>query len=281
MWSHTARLGCSKCKKQVTGGFGNRDYSGFDRSNWPIRNVSDHHSSIDLILQAKTKSRRNQLESVHGCRYTVLLDLPYFDPVRMTVVDPMHNLFLGTAKRIVKKVWIERILILSHQFEDIQGKINAFKTPLDVGCIPRKIETGFAGFTADQFKNWTVLFSIPCLKDVLNDDDLECWRHFVLACRVLCQHSLTTTEIDLADVLLLRFCQRVELMYGKTVITPNMHMHCHYKQMLLDYGPVYSFWCFGYERYNGILGAQPTNNKNIEAQLMKRLLLDNFIKPPH
>ena len=114
----------------------------------------------------------------------------------MTVVDPMHNLFLGTAKHIVKKVWIERSLIVSHQFEDIQRKINAFKTPLDVGRIPRKIETGFAGFTADQFKNWMVLFSIPCLKDVLNDDDLECWRHLVLACRILCQHSLTATKID-------------------------------------------------------------------------------------
>lgn len=273
---HTARLGCSKCKKQFAGGFGNSDYSGFDRSSWPLRNIADHRASINLILQAKTKSERDKLESRHGCRYSVLLDLPYFDPIRMTVIDPMHNLFLGTAKHIVKKVWIERNFIAPGQFDGIQEKISSFKTPLDIGRIPRKIETGFAGFTADQFKNWTVLFSIPCLKDVLNSDDLECWRHFVLAARILCQHTLTESQIDLADILLLRFCQRVERMYGKSVITPNMHMHCHYKQMLLDYGPVYSFWCFSYERYNGMLGAQPTNNKNIETQLMKPFLQDNL-----
>ena len=124
-------------------------------------------------------------------------------------------------------MWIERNLIAQDQFERIQEKINSFKTPLDIGRISRKIETGFAGFRADQFKNWAVLFSIPCLKDVLNSDDLECWRHFVLATRILCQHTLTETQIDLADILL-RFCQQVERMYGKSVITPNMHMHCHY-----------------------------------------------------
>ena len=46
----------------------------------------------------------------------------------MTIIDPMHNLFLGTA-------------IAQDQFERIQEKINSFKTPLDIGRIPRKIET--------------------------------------------------------------------------------------------------------------------------------------------
>ena len=32
---------------------------------------------------------------------------------------------------------------------------------------------------------------------------------------------------------------------------------------------------FGYERYNGILGEQPTNNQSIELQLMKRFMEDN------
>ena len=52
-------------------------------------------------------------------------------------------------------------------------------------------------------------------------------------------------------------------------------MHCHLRSCLLDYGPVYSFWCFSYERYNGILGNQPSNNRDIEPQLMMRFLADN------
>ena len=154
--SHVANLGCSKCKKQFSGGFGNRDYSGFDISNWPHRNIEDHRKSINLILKAKTKTERDQLERLYGCRYTVLLDLPYFDPIRMTIIDPMHNLFLGSAKHVLKQIWVDKGIISREHFDGIQKKMDSVKSPSDIGRIPRKIETGFAGFTADQFKNWTI-----------------------------------------------------------------------------------------------------------------------------
>ena len=31
----------------------------------------------------------------HSARYFELSRLPYFNPVRMTVIDPMHNILLG------------------------------------------------------------------------------------------------------------------------------------------------------------------------------------------
>ena len=46
--------------------------------------------------------------------------------------------------------------------------------------------------------------------------------------------------------------------------------------MLEDFGPVYAFWLFAFERYNGILGNQPNNNRSLEPQLMNRFLRDNF-----
>ena len=50
-------------------------------------------------------------ESSSGCRYSVLLELEYFDSPRFLVVDPMHNLFLGTAKHHLKRVWIEYLML--------------------------------------------------------------------------------------------------------------------------------------------------------------------------
>ena len=49
---------------------------------------------------------RSAAESRYGARYSELLRLPYFDCVRFTIVDPMHNLFLGTAKHLME-VWLE------------------------------------------------------------------------------------------------------------------------------------------------------------------------------
>ena len=59
---------------------------------------------------------------------------------------------------------------------------------------------------------------------------------FVLACRILCKNTLSHGDLDLADALLLHFCKRVERLYGESVITPNMHLHCHLKQVIKDYG---------------------------------------------
>ena len=55
-----------------------------------------------------------------------------------------------------------------------------------------------------------------------------------------------------------------------------MHLHSHLREVLSDFGPVQEYWLFSFERYNGLLGNQPTNNRSIEPQLMKRFLLNNF-----
>lgn len=135
----------------------------------------------------------------------------------------------------------------------IQDHINSMHVPPDIGRIPRKINTGFSGCTTDQYKNWVTLYSVPCLHSFLDQDQLECWCHFILACRLLCKRSLTHSYLSIADALLLRFCRRSEQIYGKECITPNMHMHCHLKSVILDFGPLYAFWLFSYERFNGIL----------------------------
>ena len=85
--------------------------------------------------------------------------MPYFDAARMCIIDPMHNLFLGIAKHMIES-W-KKLGILSHaDFQCIQEKVNSFVTPNDIGRIPLKILSGFSRFTADQFKNWTIYFSL-------------------------------------------------------------------------------------------------------------------------
>ena len=99
------------------------------------------------------------MEKEYGCRYSVLLKLPYFDPVMMCVIDPMHNLLLGTAKHMLS-VWKEKEILKSNHFEIIQECVGSFVTPSDVGRIPSKIASGFSSFTAEQWKNWTAIFLI-------------------------------------------------------------------------------------------------------------------------
>lgn len=97
----------------------------------------------------------------------------------------------------------------------------------------------------------------------------------MLACRRLCNTQLNQLDITIADGLLLLFGKRIKDLYGKEFITPNMHMQCHLSSCIKDYGPLHGFWLFAFERYNGLLGNQPHNNRAIEIQLMNRFVKDN------
>ena len=173
------------------------DYSGFDREKWVLRSGSDHKRKCLNILDTATQSERNSLESSSGCRYSVLVCLPYFDSPRMLVVDPMHNLFLGSAKHYMKGIFINRGILSDENFKYFQTCINSFHVPADIGRIPHKISKSFASFTADQWKNWTIYFSMIVLRDIVSSDILECWCHFVLACSYpsySCRRMLNPTE---------------------------------------------------------------------------------------
>lgn len=57
-----------------------------------------------------------------------------------------------------------------------------------------------------------------------------------------------------------------------------MHLHTHLIDCILDYGPVYSFWLFSFERYNGIIGEYGTNQRSVEIQLMRKFTANQFVK---
>ena len=91
-------------------------------------------------------------------RYSALVDLPLYDPIRFPTIDPMHNLLLGTAKHMVS-LWIKSGILTQQKLDIIQEKTALISFPIDVGRIPNKIGSSFSGFTADQWRTWTTIIS--------------------------------------------------------------------------------------------------------------------------
>ena len=272
--SHSANLGCSRCYASFSEGFSRRNYANLNRSSWQLRTCNRHRADVKSLEQCKTKTEKSHRELQLGCRYSELLRLPYFDPVRMLLIDPMHCLFLGTANYITRKIWIGRQILNKDNLVLIEKRLQKVQVPLHIGRLPCNIDSG-STFTAEQWMIWTIFLSVYCLHGLLSTDEIECWRHFVLACRRLCQRSLSLDDVTVADALLMHFVKRIKRLYGDSSITPNMHMQCHLSDCVKYCGPLQSFWLFAFERYNGLLGNQPNNNRAVEIQLIHRFLKDN------
>ena len=171
-------------------------------------------------------------------------------------------------------IWIKHGFLSVSALTKIKQRLHKVIVPSGLGRLPPSVDIG-TFLTAEQWKNWTLYFSIYCLHGLLPNEHIECWRHFVLACHKLYPYVIPEVNITIADGLLLRFCKKVLQIYGRDVLTPNMHMHCHLGTYIKEFGPMHSYWLFPFERYNGILGQQPTNNRSVEIQLMRRFLSDN------
>ena len=97
------------------------------------------------------------------------------------------------------------------------GRSNRSTSPgpaYDIGRVPLRVSSGFAGFAAEQ---WTI-FYLFALKDIIP-----------------------------SNIITFGTCLFKQL-YGAEKCTMNMHFHEHLAECIKDFEPVYSFWCFAYER---------------------------------
>ena len=203
------------------------------------------------------------------------MEFEYFDSIQQHVIDPMHNLFLGTAKRMFK-YWIEKDILTKENLKLIDNKLREFNISRDFGRLPNNISSNWGGFNAEQWKTWTLVYSTYVLHDSLSDKDFKIWHTFVTACRKLISPVVSLNDTQLDDFLFLKFCRQAEKEYGELFITPNMHMHCHLLDSVQNHGSVFAFWLFSFERFNGMLESYNTNGReNFKIQLMREFLVTN------
>ena len=127
-------LGCSKCWKRFPRiEFGAKpDYSGFD-------------------LHSPTKTERVEKESKYGIRFSEFHRLPYFDPIKMHAVDPMHNLFLGAAKHIFT-IWVGTNVLDASKLTIHDERQKLLNVPSTLGRVPNGVSKVYKTMKADEWK---------------------------------------------------------------------------------------------------------------------------------
>jgi hypothetical protein len=203
------------------------------------------------------------------------MELPYYDSITMTAIDPMHCLFLGVAKHMFK-IWKDDETLT----EDDIGKIDSKLTKIDgstrIGSLPKRLSLR-TKLTADEWKNWTLFYSLIVLNGILPEANLRNWHTFVKACRIITKPVVSRNQLLIVDALFVKFGKEFTRIYGSNRVTPNMHFACHVTESIQNLGSVYTFWLFAFERYNGFLGKFNSNGRNIEETMMQNMCLESEI----
>ena len=99
-----------------------------------------------------------------------------------------------------------------------------------------------------------MVYATPIMWNLLDEADRKILANFVRACTILMTCIIENDALDKAHFLLLMIAYLIEENYRSELITLNIHLSLHLTECCRDYGPLYSFWCYSFERMNGILG---------------------------
>ena len=79
------------------------DIDVLDPAEWLAKNADHMRWFASLWKEAPNEQQQSDIFEATGIRWSALLDLPYWDPVRYTVIDSMHALDLGLLERHCRK----------------------------------------------------------------------------------------------------------------------------------------------------------------------------------
>ncbi|KAH9936457.1 uncharacterized protein B0H18DRAFT_818538, partial [Fomitopsis serialis] len=97
--SAAATYFCSFCKLKID------DIENLSPDSWPLRNAGEHREAASRWKTAATPEERFRVFEETGVRWSELLRLPYWDPILFTVIDTMHNQYLGLLKTHCRDIW--------------------------------------------------------------------------------------------------------------------------------------------------------------------------------
>ena len=117
----------------------------------------------------------------------------------------------------MKRIWVDESILSQNTLRSIQKKMDEFQVPADLGRIPGKIYSGegFTNFTADQWKNFFLIYATVVLWDHLSSIDRKILTYFVRVCTILVRRIVDVNEMEEAHMGLIEIIRLIEKKYGE------------------------------------------------------------------
>ena len=168
----------------------------------------------------------------------------------------MHSVCLGVVKYIMHLKTSDgnkdKVFLVGAKTLSMSHKLLSIKPPDIVGRLPRSLED-LKHWKATELKNWLLHYSVPVLYKILNPLYIFHWSLLVGATGMLCSDSISNTDLKEADGMLQDFVLLMEILYGPTRCTMNVHLLQHLAYYVSRRGPLWAYSCFAIESMNAFI----------------------------
>lgn len=192
-----------------------------------------------------------------GVKGHTLLSKMMPDFVKGTAVDPMHQLYGGCGKKLLK-LWTTTKKkdsgkwSISKNVNTLNSRLLSIKPPIHTPRFPQSL-LDLAYYKMSELKAWFNEYSLPVLKGILPDSYLVHHSTLVAAVQLLSADVVPNSSIYTARQLLAKYVDQFSDFYDPNYLTINFHLILHLADLVELLGPMWVFTCFPLENLNGII----------------------------
>ncbi|KAG1802900.1 uncharacterized protein HD556DRAFT_1227597 [Suillus plorans] len=247
--------------------------------DWALKDKNEVRRYAELWKNTGTSVERNKLFASHGVQWSTLWRLSYWDPSRQIVVNTMHCLLEGLAHAHFCRMPSVRICKLGHRTREVMqciaDVIKTTDTPSFLRSVPYNFgETKAGTVKADEWRTLTTVYLPIALVSLWGEgsahrnSDIAVSRRAILdhtmdlvsAIHIVCLRSMTQDHADAYRTYMINWIRDLQVILPHARHRTNGHMALHVWDYLQLFGPVWSWWCFPYERLIGQLQRLPSNH---------------------
>lgn len=165
------------------------------------------------------------------------------------------------------------VIIGRGMLSEIRSDIQKTILPSWIGRVPNDFGSASAGtLSADEWRTACTVNLVTSLVRLWGGDSdsaerrmLDNFLELVTAVKVATQRTITDEDIVKYESHMKRYLEGYIELYSDThghhLLHPYHHISLHIGKFLRSFGPVHSWRCFAFERFNGRLQKIPTNGK--------------------
>lgn len=218
------------------------------------------HNEILLTSQRvinKDFAGSDEKNAINGVKSQSSLFLSdHIDIIKSVPTDYMHNILLGPMKDLLE-IWLGKKRIPSPPYKNykirtvaarklLEKRILILKPHISFNRKPRSIfEIGH--FKANEFQNLMWYYLRFALIGVLPSRLVKNFEKLSAATYILCKDEIKKSEVISASEMLINFANEFESIYGAGAVTMNIHLLRHYREIIENCGPLWSYAMFGFE----------------------------------
>lgn len=238
---HTGLSSCSRCTQEG-------EYL-CNRTSFPYKNVmSPKRTHASFVAKSHDDYHVSNVN-------TILLDLPNFNIVERFSLDYMHLTCLGVMRKLIF-LWMNgplSVRLPNSKIKQISANLRLVKNyiPIEFCRKPRDVEEA-CRWKATEFRQLLIYTGPIILKNILSK---KCYTNFMclhIAMVILISPNLTK-YIEFAQLLLNSFVKYFQDIYGKHLISHNIHGLLHLCEDYKLFGPLDNVSCFPFENFKSIL----------------------------